>query len=78
MKKKLPDARSPLPKFESDREVAEYFDRHPVAPIWDELLEAEPAKLSAPLAQKINERRARREALSNREPPPADPLPPTA
>jgi hypothetical protein len=59
MKKKLPSAKSPLPKFESDRAAADYFGRHSVAAIWDKLPGAEPAKLSAALAKKIRDRHAR-------------------
>jgi predicted DNA binding CopG/RHH family protein len=59
MKKRLPNAKVPLPRFKSDREAAEYFDQHSVAGIWDQLPEAKPAKLSAALAKKIRERHAR-------------------
>jgi hypothetical protein len=46
----------PLPRFESDREAADYFERHSVAAIWDRLPEAKPIKLKAALAKKIRDR----------------------
>ena len=49
-------AKLPLPKFGSDEEAAEYFERHSVAGIWDQLPEAHPAKLSAALKKKIRDR----------------------
>jgi predicted DNA binding CopG/RHH family protein len=58
-KKKLSPARSLLPKFKSDKEAAEYFERHSVAGIWDQLPEARPAKPSAALARAVRERHAR-------------------
>jgi predicted DNA binding CopG/RHH family protein len=59
MKKKLPAAKAPLPKFRSDREAAEYFETHSVADVWDQLPESKPAKPSAALAKSIRERHAR-------------------
>ena len=59
MKKKLPTAKAPLPRFKTDRSAAEYFDKHSVAELWDRLPEAKPPKLSASLAAKIRERHAR-------------------
>ena len=59
MKKKLSPANSPLPKFPSDQEAAEYFESHSVAGVWDRLPAAVPAKPSHALAQKIRERHAR-------------------
>jgi predicted DNA binding CopG/RHH family protein len=59
MKKKLSPAKSPLPKFQSDREAAEYFETHSVARVWNQLPEAPQAKPSAALAGKIRDRRAR-------------------
>jgi predicted DNA binding CopG/RHH family protein len=56
MKKKLPSAKLPLPKFRSDKEAAEYFDSHSIADIWDQLPQAKPAKLSPALAKSIRER----------------------
>jgi predicted DNA binding CopG/RHH family protein len=58
MKKKLSPAKPPLPKFQSDRDAAEYFESHSIAGVWDRLPEASPAKPSASLAQKIRERHA--------------------
>jgi hypothetical protein len=55
MKKKLSSAKAPLPKFESDKAAAEYFDQHSVAGIWNQLPEAKPVKLSAALAKKIRD-----------------------
>jgi predicted DNA binding CopG/RHH family protein len=59
MKKKLSRAKMPLPKFESDKTAADYFDRHSVADVWNQLPEAKPSKLSAALAKKIRDRHAR-------------------
>ena len=59
MKKQLSPARLPLPKFGSDEEAAEYFERHSVAGIWDLLPEAHPGKLSAALKKKICGRQER-------------------
>jgi hypothetical protein len=36
MKKKLPSAKTPFPKFRSDGEAAEYFEPHSVADVWDQ------------------------------------------
>jgi predicted DNA binding CopG/RHH family protein len=59
MKKKLPLAKSPLPKMQSDQEAAEYFESHSVAGVWDRLTEAPQAKPSPALARKIRDRHAR-------------------
>ena len=59
MKKKLPLAKSPLPKMQSDQEAAEYFESHSVAGVWDRLTEAPQAKPSPALAGKIRDRHAR-------------------
>ena len=59
MKKRLSPAKSPLPKFQSDREAADYFESHSAASVWDQLPEAERAKPSPALAKKIRERHAR-------------------
>ena len=59
MKKKLPRAKSPLPKFRSNQDAAEYFESHSVASVWDQLPEAPQVKLSAALARKIRDRHAR-------------------
>ena len=56
MRKKLPPAKLPLPKFRSDEEAAEYFEKHSVAGIWDHLPAAKPVKLSKALARSIRER----------------------
>ena len=53
MKKKLPPAKIPLPKFRSDKEAAEYFESHSVADVWDRLPAAKAAKLSAALAKSV-------------------------
>jgi predicted DNA binding CopG/RHH family protein len=58
MKKKLSPAKSPLPKFRSDQEAAEYFDSHSVSSVWDRLPEAPQPKLSPALAAKIRARHA--------------------
>ena len=59
MKKKLPPATRPLPKFRSDKEAAESFDAHSVAEVWDQLPAGRQAKPSAALAESIRERHAR-------------------
>jgi predicted DNA binding CopG/RHH family protein len=58
MKKNLPSAKAPLPKFRSDKEAADYFETHSVAGVWNQLADAKPAKLSGQLAKSIRERRA--------------------
>jgi predicted DNA binding CopG/RHH family protein len=58
MKKKLPSARAPLPGFRSDKEVAEYFETHSVADVWDQLPAGKQAKPSTVLAKSIRERHA--------------------
>jgi hypothetical protein len=60
MKKKLSPAKSSLPKFKSDKDAAEYFERHSVAGIWDQLPLARPATPSAALTRAVRERRDRR------------------
>jgi predicted DNA binding CopG/RHH family protein len=59
MKKNLSAAKSSLPKFQSDREAAEYFETHSVARVWNQLPEAPQAKPSPALARKIRDRHAR-------------------
>jgi len=59
MKRKLSPAKSPLPKFQSDQEAAEYFESHSVASVWDQLPEAPQAKPSSALTRKISDRHAR-------------------
>ncbi len=59
MKKKLSPAKLPLPKFPSDKEAAEYFERHSVAGVWNRLPEARQAKPLPALAKKIRDRHAR-------------------
>lgn len=58
MKKKLPPAKLPLPKFRSNKEAADYFEKHSVAGIWDQLPAVKPVKPSQALAKSIRERRA--------------------
>ena len=58
MKKKLPLARTPLPKFRSDEEAAGYFDKHSVAGVWDKLPAAKAAKTSRALTESIRDRHA--------------------
>ncbi|MFN7922985.1 MAG: hypothetical protein U0Q16_22975 [Bryobacteraceae bacterium] len=60
MKKKLPLAKAPLPKFASDEAAAEYFDSHSVAGVWDQLPVAKPAKLSKILTRSIQDRHSTR------------------
>jgi predicted DNA binding CopG/RHH family protein len=55
MKKTLSPAKSPLPKFSSDREAAEYFGSDSIAGVWDRLPEAPQAKPSSALTKKIRD-----------------------
>lgn len=56
MKKKLPLAKTPLPRFRSDSEAADYFQTHSAADVWDRLSKTEPAKVSKALKKSIGER----------------------
>lgn len=56
MKKELPSATVPMPKFRSDQEAAEYFQTHSVAEVWNQLPEVKAAKPSNALAKSIRER----------------------
>ncbi len=58
MKKRLPPAKTPLPKFATDKEAAEYFETHSMADIWNQLPPAKPVKPSSALAKSIRERHA--------------------
>jgi len=58
MKKKLPSAKAPLPKFRSDKEAAEYFETHSMADAWDQLPAGKQVKPSTPLTKSIRERHA--------------------
>jgi predicted DNA binding CopG/RHH family protein len=58
MKKKLPPAQAPLPKFRSDPALAEYLETHSVTPLWDQLPETKQARPSAALKKSILDRRA--------------------
>jgi len=58
MKRKLSPAKSPLPKFRSDQEAAEYFESHSAASLWDKLPAAERAAPSPALARNIRDRHA--------------------
>ena len=67
MKKRLPPAKLPLPKFQSDREAAEYFEKHSVAAIWEQLPETNLPKVSKALDRTIRERhKATKSAISIR------------
>lgn len=59
MKKKLPPATTPLPKFRSDKEAAEYFETHSVADVWDRLPKSKPGNPSAALTESIRVRHSR-------------------
>jgi predicted DNA binding CopG/RHH family protein len=59
MKKRISPAKAPLPKFASDRQAADYFEKHSVAGVWDQLPEAPQARPSPALAEKIRDRHAR-------------------
>src|SRR5580704_3449847 len=58
MKKKLPPAQAPLPRFRSDKALAEYLETHSVTQLWDQLPEAKQARPSAALKKSILKRRA--------------------
>lgn len=62
VKKKLPEAKAPLPKFRSDEEAAEYFETHSVAEVWDQSPKGQSVRLSKALAKSIRERHARAKA----------------
>jgi predicted DNA binding CopG/RHH family protein len=59
MKKKLPPAESPLPKFKSNQDAAEYFESHLVASVWNQLPGVTQVRLSPALAGKIRDRHSR-------------------
>ena len=56
MKKKLTPAKTPLPRFRSEEEAADYFQTHSVVAVWDQLPAAAPAKTSSALKKSIRER----------------------
>ena len=56
MKKKLTHAKTPLPRFRSDKEAADYFGAHSVGEVWDKLPDAKAVKLAPALLKKIRER----------------------
>ena len=58
MKKELPPAKIPLPRFRSEKEAADYFQTHSVADAWNQLPEARLAKPSKTLEKLIRERHA--------------------
>jgi predicted DNA binding CopG/RHH family protein len=66
MKKNLPPAKSPLPKFRPN-EAADYFDTHSVADGWSELEKTKPPLVSRALEKSIRERhQAAKAAISIR------------
>jgi hypothetical protein len=58
MKKKLPSAKAPLPRFRTDKAAAEYLESHSLAEVWDQLPVGKPVKPSAALRKSIRERHA--------------------
>jgi len=58
MKRKLPQAKEPLPRFRSDESAAEYFETHAVADAWDHLPEGKAEKPSKMVSKSIRERHA--------------------
>ena len=58
MKKKLPPAKTPLPKFRSDEAAAEYFQTHSVTEVWNQLSGGKLVKASKALGKSIRERHA--------------------
>lgn len=65
MKKTLPLANAPLPKFASDEAAAEYFAAHSAADVWDQLPATKAGKLSKTLTKSIQQRHSVREAPSS-------------
>jgi predicted DNA binding CopG/RHH family protein len=55
MKKRL-TPNTPLPKFRSDEEAADYFQTHSVAETWDQLPKTRSAKASRSVEKAIRER----------------------
>jgi hypothetical protein len=53
---KLRPAKTPLPRFSSDNEAAEYFEVHSLAKAWDQMTDVPPGKLSADLEKSIRRR----------------------
>src|ERR1041385_6847685 len=67
MKKKLSPAKSPLPKFASDEEAANYFQKHSVAGVWNELPKTASPTLSRAIEKSIRERhKAKKSPISIR------------
>jgi predicted DNA binding CopG/RHH family protein len=58
MKKKLSSAKLPLPRFRSDEEAANYFEKHSVADVWDRLAAAKAVKPPRALTKTMRERHA--------------------
>ncbi len=56
--KKATSGEPVLPRFQSDREAAEYFETHSVADVWDQLPEGRTARPSRALEKSIRERHA--------------------
>jgi predicted DNA binding CopG/RHH family protein len=59
MKKQLPSAKLPLPRFRSEKAAADYFGAHSLADVWDQLPSAKSTKPSATLEKSIRERHSR-------------------
>jgi predicted DNA binding CopG/RHH family protein len=59
MKKELPPAKLPLPRFGSDKEAGAFFDTQSIADVWDQLPATGHAKPSAALEESIRERHSR-------------------
>jgi hypothetical protein len=62
MKKQLPSAKLPLPRFRTERETADYFGAHSLAEVGDQLPAAKSAKPGAALEKSIRERHSRAES----------------
>ena len=58
MKRKLPQAKEPLPRFRSDEAAAEFFETHAVADVWDHLPEGKVVKPSKMVSKSLRERHA--------------------
>jgi predicted DNA binding CopG/RHH family protein len=59
MKKQLPSAKLPLPRFRSEKAAADHFGAHSLADVWDQLPAIKSAKPSAALEKSIRERHSR-------------------
>lgn len=59
---RMPEAKLPLPKFESEEAEAQYWETHSVAGIWQKLPRGKFTPLLPALSRSIRERQAARKA----------------